>query len=424
MQDQSPGPLCGLVGCVVSDRGLDQVGSRTTELEIVKQVLRPEQFSLVRAVQRRTGQSLIAVMLDMEMVDDEKLAQLLHQRLNLGRFDPEQTPVDADALLVIEDNFAVDHRCLPIGFAHGRLLLAMLDPLDEETQDYASRMSGYPVEPLVATRTDLQSAREIMARRADAELTARDGVSIPPQFRLAAPAVMFLGYPEGVGKTFLMWNLAHVLSKQHKVLLVEIGLPGPEEEEQTLSNGAVSPFHLHDVDSDLIYVPDPCLLPDALQEVAEQSERQDEPGFELVFAELGEGVVGLRECQIAKWAEMLLLVTEAEHAAESWELIREVLQDIDGEKHMSVGVVFNRAESVEQGEAGFAALEAAARSSKRKDSFRLWFAGSIPHEPNAAATSEQCGKVVVQAFPRRRISRAIRALSKRLVQELESRGIL
>jgi hypothetical protein len=221
------------------------VGSRTTELEIAKQVLRPEQFSLVRAVQRRTGQSLIAVMLDMEMVDDEKLAQLLHQRLNLGRFDPKQTPIDTDALLVIEENFAVDHRCLPIGFAHGRLLLAMVDPLDEETQDYASRMSGYPVEPLVATRTDLQRAREITAKRVDAELTARNGVSVPAQFKLAAPAVMFLGYPEGVGKTFLMWNLAHVMRKQHKVLLVEVGLPEAGDDDEALRDNVVSPYHLH-----------------------------------------------------------------------------------------------------------------------------------------------------------------------------------
>ena len=217
------------------------MGSRTIELEIARHVLRPEQFSLVRAVQRRTRQSLIAVMLDMELVDEEKLAQVLHQRLNLLRFEPENLPTDSDARLVIEDNFAVDHSCLPVGFAQGRLLLAMVDPLDEETQDYVSRMSGYPVEPLVATQTDIQRVRDSMARDIETGLGVQDGAAIPPHFKMAVPAVMFFGYPDGVGKTFLMWNLAHVMRKQHKVLLVEVGLPDAGDDDEALRDNVVSP---------------------------------------------------------------------------------------------------------------------------------------------------------------------------------------
>jgi hypothetical protein len=363
-------------------------------------------------------------MLDMEMVDEEKLAQLLQQRLKLRRFESGETPIETDALLVIEDNFAVDHNCLPIGFAHGQLLLAMMDPLDDDVQEYVSRMSGYPVQPLVATRTDLERAHDDAMKSVEREAAQRETVAVPAHFKLAMPAIMFFGHPEGVGKTFLMWNLAHVVSKHHRVLLVEIGLPDSGEEGDALNEKAVSPYHLHNVDSDLIYVPDPCMLPDALQELAEESERQNKSGFELVFAELGEGAVGVRECQIAEWAELLVLVTEAKHAAESGELLREMLQDLDGQKPVSVGVIFNRAKSVEQGEAGFAALEAATRYLRAKKAFRLWFGGIIPFAPKAVAKSEQMGKVVVDAFPREPVARHIRTIAKRLIQDLTDQGAL
>jgi hypothetical protein len=152
------------------------------------------------------------------------------------------------------------------------------------------------------------------------------------------------------------------------------------------------------------------------------TERQNKPGFDVVFAELGEGAVGLGDCQLAKWAEVFLLVTEADHAAESWELVRDIMSEANWQDEVSIGVVFNKTDSAEHGEAGFAALEVAARSAKRRDAFKLWYAGAIPFEPGTIGMSEHDGRVVVDAFPRGRISREIRVISKRLSRELINRG--
>ncbi len=398
------------------------MGARTTELEIARQVLTPDQFALVRAVQRRTGQPLLDVVLDMEMVDEEKLAKLLQQKLHIKRFSLDGTALEPEALLAVDRNFAVDHGCLPVGFSHSRLLLAMVDPLDEETMEHVSVASGYPVEPMVVTRAELKRAVEISKGWEVEDLPILERAGDRADIRFPVPIVVFLGYPDGVGKTFLMWNLAFALSKRCKVLLVEVGLPDSESESEPNGRESSSPFHLYDVDADLIYVPEESLIPERLEDLAEQSEKDEKQTFELVLAELGEGPIGARGYQMVRYANLLILVTEVDKGAESWELIREILEESSDDKLLSVGVVFNKAKTREQGEAGLAAIEAAARSTGRHGSLKLWLAGVLPYEPHAVLLAERAGKVIVDAFPKRSLSREIRALSKKIDRELSKQA--
>lgn len=400
------------------------MGSHATELEIVSKLLDAEQLELVRAVQRKTGQPLLAVLLDMEMVDEETVAQRLAEELHLSRFRSLEIPFEPEAALALDLNFARDHRCFPVGFSQGHLLLAMVDPLDDETVDHAFRASGYPVRCLVATHTELIKALDQVDILQREGLVVQNGVTASVGPILPAPVVAFLGYPERAGKTFVLRNLAHQLSRRLKILLMEVGFPSPDEDEGSTAGGYSEVLRFYDIDAHLVHIESIGLVPERLEELAERWDEDETAGFDLVLADIVEPKIGGDWGFLARWARIIILVVKADAAAESCEFLRWVLSESDSSTPVSVGVIINRAASLEHGEASFAAFQAAMKAIERNGCPHIWLASVLPQDRDAVSLAYRGGRLVVDAFPRRPVSKGLRMLSKRILHELHELGAL
>jgi len=380
------------------------MSEQVTAAEILRRLVSPTHLDLAETVSAKTGQSLLLVLLDLELVDGERLAAELAQALELERFSPECTPREASALYTIDRDFARDHSCFPVAFDMGHLVLAMVDPLDSATTETVEQAVGYPVRPLVATRHELEQAFSGWSEDSE-ELaaTAEAAGNAPP---LAIPTAVFVGYPDGVGVTSLIWNLAYAIGRKSAVLLVSIG--GPPEHTNDLRSLSLVGAHL-------TVVAEASLVPDRLADLSERADAGDAPRFDIALVEIDRPAFAVDAQQVAVWARSLILVTDSEHAGESWDLIRSMYGGGRAGHPISVGVVLNKTRSPELAEVGLATLEAAVRSSELGESVRLWSAGSLPYAHEAVHRAEAEGKLIVEAFPRHPLAKELREVARRLV---------
>jgi hypothetical protein len=388
------------------------MSERATAAEILRGLVNEIHLELAETVSQKTGQSIPSVLLDLELIDDNRLADALADALKLRRFVPATTQRDPGALYVLDRDFARDYQCLPVAFDAGHLVLAMVDPLDSATIEAAVDAAGYPVRPVVATRRELDQAFTAWAVDSGGMAATARAAGHPPS--LAIPTAVFLGYPDGVGVTSLIWNLAYVIGRRRPVLLVSIG--GPPEHGLELQE-------LSDLGAHLTVVPDAALVPDRLADLSERAEAGDAPRFEIALAEVDRPTFAVDAQQVALWARTIVLVTDPEHAGGSWDLVRGMYAESPGIPEVSVGVVMNKSRSPEAAEVGMAALDAAARSGVIADAVRLWDAGSLPFEPDAIQRAESAGKLIVEALPHHPLARGLRALSRHVLAEVQaSRG--
>lgn len=376
------------------------MSARVTAAEILRRFVDPASLELADAVRQKTGQSTLLVLLDLELVDGERLAASLAEALGLERFSPVSTPSDPAALFVLDRDFARDHSCYPVSFDAGHLLLAMVDPLDSSVVEQVADAAGYPVRPLVATRADLEAALARWDTQSH-EIMGPEGTIVGSP-TLAIPTAVFLGYPDGVGVTSLIWNLAYLIGRTRSVLLVSIG--GPAEYAKDMEP-------LPRLGSYLAVVPEASLVPDRLADVAEQAELGRAPRFDCALAEIDRPTFAVDAHQVALWARTIILVTDPEHAGVSWDLVEQMYGGALA-RGVSVGVIMNRTSSQELADVGMAALEAALRAGGLSGAIRLWAAGSLPYAPDAFQQAERNGTLIAEALPRHPLTRALKEVAR------------
>lgn len=380
--------------------------------DIVRHLISPSHLVLAEAVREKTGQSLALVMLDLELIDEVALADAFSHALCLERFVPESVEPEKTALSGLDRDFTRDHYCFPVAFSGGRLVLAMVDPLDSATVEEVENIAGYPVQVVVATRSELDHAYSGW-QVPPAEGEPRGNADAIGNSSLAIPTVVFVGYPNGVGTTFLIWNLAYLIGKKREVLLVSIGQPSghADDLEQLAGFGAY-----------LTVVNDAALVPDRLVDLAERAETGDAPHFDIALAEIDRPTFAVDAEQVAQWARVVVLVTDAEHAGGSWELIRGMFAKEVLSRGVSVGLVINKTVSPEQAVVAQTTAEAAAWASELGDSVRLWRAGSLPAAPEAVQRAEAERRLVVEAVPRHPLSRELKVVARRIMAEVLRTG--
>lgn len=117
-----------------------------------------DQLDEVRAEQERSGKSLGRVLIDLGFVTEPDLVSALAKQIGLPFVDLGEYPVDPAAALLISDNLAKRYSALPIGFDESRLVVAMSDPANVFAMDDIRTITGLEIKPVVATRSDIQSA--------------------------------------------------------------------------------------------------------------------------------------------------------------------------------------------------------------------------------------------------------------------------
>ncbi len=127
-----------------------------------------EQLDVALAKQAESGGKLGEVLARDLVVTEDQIAEALAQQKGLLHVNLASVEIDRGAVVLLPWRMARLRGVIPIGFAGGRLMLAMSDPLDVEAIDETELRTGYKVDPVVASASQvLVCHREVLRRLGD-----------------------------------------------------------------------------------------------------------------------------------------------------------------------------------------------------------------------------------------------------------------
>ena len=115
-----------------------------------------EEMKESAALARRKGIPLSDLLVKEKQYSEEALAEGFVDWLKLPRVRIASVTLDPEAAKAISEKVAIKHACLPLKLDEGdRLVVAMANPADYDAIQDIQFVSGYTVQPVVATRTEI-----------------------------------------------------------------------------------------------------------------------------------------------------------------------------------------------------------------------------------------------------------------------------
>lgn len=129
---------------------------RLGEILVEKGLITPEQLADALEEQVRTRRRLGEILISRGLVTERDLAEALAERLGVRFIDLHETTIDPTAVALITERDARRYEALPIGFVDDHtLLVAMVDPSNIFAIDDLRILTGYDIEPAIATDEDI-----------------------------------------------------------------------------------------------------------------------------------------------------------------------------------------------------------------------------------------------------------------------------
>jgi type II secretion system protein E len=105
---------------------------------------------------KRIGEILVGL----RFISEATLLAALSKQLGCPVVDLNADPPDSDALGIVPSEFAMRHHLLPLRQTDHTLTVAMADPLDIQSIDDLRLLTGYQVEPVLASPAEIRRALE------------------------------------------------------------------------------------------------------------------------------------------------------------------------------------------------------------------------------------------------------------------------
>ena len=130
------------------------------EILVEEQLISPQQLVQALEHQRTRGGRLGKVLVDLGFIADSQLAAALARQHNMPSVDLSQIPIDPEIAKLIPAETAVKYQVLPLARFGSCLTLAMVDPTNVFAMDQIKFITGFNVEPVVASEAAVLEAIE------------------------------------------------------------------------------------------------------------------------------------------------------------------------------------------------------------------------------------------------------------------------
>jgi type IV pilus assembly protein PilB len=131
---------------------------RIGELLLKEKLITPEQLQDALTYQRTNGGKLGANLVKLGHVKDEEITALLSRQYGVPSIALGQFEIDLAVIKLVPAETARKYQILPLSRAGATLTIAMTDPTNVFAMDDVKFMTGYNVEPVVASETALLDA--------------------------------------------------------------------------------------------------------------------------------------------------------------------------------------------------------------------------------------------------------------------------
>jgi type IV pilus assembly protein PilB len=130
------------------------------ELLLKENMITPQQLQEALAYQKRSGGKLGKAFVSLGYVRDEEITSLLSRQYGVPSINLEHFEVDPGIIKIIPAETARKYQILPLSRSGATLTIAMADPTNVFAMDDIKFMTGYNVEPVVASESSLEEAIE------------------------------------------------------------------------------------------------------------------------------------------------------------------------------------------------------------------------------------------------------------------------
>ena len=130
------------------------------EMLIAEGLLTPQQLDHALAEQRRHGGRIGALLKGLGYVTEEGIIKTLGRQTGIPHQILSTIIIDADVIKLVPELLARRHQAIPLYKKDGRLILAMVDPLNVVAVDDVARVTGLEIQPVVSTEQDVMRAIE------------------------------------------------------------------------------------------------------------------------------------------------------------------------------------------------------------------------------------------------------------------------
>ena len=136
------------------------VSNRLGELLVREKLISLQQLRQAQDEQKTSGRNLGYTLAKLGYISDEEITSFLSSQYRLPAIDLEEFDVDAEVIKLVSREVCEKHKILPISRSGSALIVAMADPTNLHAIDDIKFLTGYNVEPVVASETAIHAAIE------------------------------------------------------------------------------------------------------------------------------------------------------------------------------------------------------------------------------------------------------------------------
>jgi len=134
--------------------------NRLGELLVREKLISLQQLRQAQEEQNRSGQALGYTLQKLGFLSDTEITNFLSQQYRVPTINLEEYEIDADILKLVQKEQCERHKVLPVSRAGSSLVVAMADPTNLNAIDDLKFLTGFNVEPVIASEAAILAAIE------------------------------------------------------------------------------------------------------------------------------------------------------------------------------------------------------------------------------------------------------------------------
>ncbi|AOT68185.1 type II secretion system ATPase GspE [Geosporobacter ferrireducens] len=142
---------------------------RLGDLLVESGLITEEQLMHALQLQKKLNKKLGEVLIEEKILEEKQIIEVLEFQLGIPHVVLDKYYIQPDIPKLISERLAKRHLLIPIRLDRGKLIVAMSDPLNIFAMDDIKLITGYDVEPVIATRKDVLMAIDQYYQKASAE---------------------------------------------------------------------------------------------------------------------------------------------------------------------------------------------------------------------------------------------------------------
>ena len=134
--------------------------NRLGELLVREKLISLQQLKQAQTDQAKSGRNLSYTLAKLGYISDGEITDFLSAQYRLPAVNLEEYDIEEDVIKLVAKDVCEKHRVMPVSRSGSTLIVAMADPTNLHAIDDIKFLTGYNVEPVVASETAVHAAIE------------------------------------------------------------------------------------------------------------------------------------------------------------------------------------------------------------------------------------------------------------------------